>query len=108
MRTTQTLTRRGLLGVGAAIPILAGLRLDVGSEANANDAPVSSQPHGGGYYRFGIGGFKATVISDGHGNVPFWPIFAANQPALSTEAFLMGNRLCPTPQFTNYLSLALS
>ena len=86
MRTTQTLTRRGLLGVGAAMPILAGLRLDVGSEANANDAPASSQPHGGGYYRFGIGGFKATVISDGYGSVPFWPIFAANQPEPSTEA----------------------
>ena len=78
MRTAQTLTRRGLLGVGAAMPILAGLRLDVGSEANANDAPASSQLHGGGYYRFGIGGFKATVISDGYGSVPFWPIFAAN------------------------------
>ena len=101
MRTTQTLTRRGLLGVGAAMPILAGLRLDVGSEANANDAPASSQPHGGGYYRFGIGGFKATVISDGYGSVPFWPIFAANQPESSTEAFLKENRLGPTPQFTN-------
>jgi glyoxylase-like metal-dependent hydrolase (beta-lactamase superfamily II) len=101
MRTTQTLTRRGLLGVGAAMPILAGLRLDFGSEANANDAPASSQPHGGGYYRFGIGGFKATVISDGYGSVPFWPIFAANQPESSTEAFLKENRLGPTPQFTN-------
>ena len=37
MRNTQTLTRRGLLGVGAAIPVLAGLRLDVVSDANAND-----------------------------------------------------------------------
>jgi len=101
MRTTQTLTRRGLLGVGAAMPILAGLRLDVGSEANANDAPASSQPHGGGYYRFGIGGFKATVISDGYGSVPFWPIFAANQPEASTETFLNENRLGRTPQFTN-------
>jgi glyoxylase-like metal-dependent hydrolase (beta-lactamase superfamily II) len=103
MTNMQTLTRRGLLGVGAAIPILAGLRLDVVSEANANDAAARSQPHGGGYYRFEIGSLKATVISDGYGNVPFWPIFAANQQAASTEIFLRENRLSPTPQFTNNL-----
>jgi hypothetical protein len=46
---------------------------------------------------------RATVISDGYGNVPFWPIFAANQPASATEAFLKENRLGPAPQFTNNL-----
>ena len=99
----QTLTRRGLLGVGAAIPILAGLRLDLVSDANANDAAASWQPHGGGFYRFNIGSLKATVISDGYGSVPFWPVFAANQPASATEAFLRENHLDPAPQFTNNL-----
>ena len=41
MTNMQTLTRRGLLGAGAAIPILAGLRLDVVSDANANDAAAT-------------------------------------------------------------------
>jgi glyoxylase-like metal-dependent hydrolase (beta-lactamase superfamily II) len=72
--------------------------------AQANDQPaVGSQPHGGGYYRFNIGSFKATVISDGYGNVPFWPIFAANQPASATESFLKQNHLSANPQFTNNL-----
>jgi glyoxylase-like metal-dependent hydrolase (beta-lactamase superfamily II) len=104
MRTTRTITRRGLLGAGAAIPIVAGLRLGVVSVASATDAHASNQPHGGGYYRFDIGGFKATVISDGYGNVPFWPTFAANQQAASlTETFLWANRLGAAPQFTNNL-----
>jgi hypothetical protein len=33
-----------------------------------------------GFFRFKIGNFEATVISDGHGVIPFWPTFAANQP----------------------------
>ena len=103
MRSMQTLTRRGLLGVGAAIPVLAGLRLNVVRDANANDVAATYQPHGGGYYRFAVGSLKATVVSDGFGNTPFWPIFAANQQASSTEPFLKENRLSPTPQFTNNL-----
>lgn len=101
MRNMPKMTRRKLLGAGAAVPILAGRRFDVVSAAHANEAAAGWQPHGGGYYRFDIGSFKATVISDGYGSVPFWPIFAANQPALATEAFLKENRLGPTPQFTN-------
>jgi glyoxylase-like metal-dependent hydrolase (beta-lactamase superfamily II) len=94
----QTLTRRGLLVVGASV--LAGLRFGVVGDARAADA-AKDQPHGGGYYRFEIGGLKATVISDGYGNVPFWPIFAANQQPSSTEAFLKEHHLGPAPQFTN-------
>jgi glyoxylase-like metal-dependent hydrolase (beta-lactamase superfamily II) len=91
----------GLLGAGAAVPILAGLRPGFVGDANAQTAAANAQPHGGGYYRFNIGSFKATVISDGYGNVPLWPIFAANQPASATEAFLKDNHLEPMPQFTN-------
>ena len=61
------------------------------------------QPHGAGYYRFSIGKFKATVISDGYGSVPFWPIFAANQPASGTEGFLKENHLDAILQVTNNL-----
>jgi glyoxylase-like metal-dependent hydrolase (beta-lactamase superfamily II) len=103
MRHAQTLTRRGVLGAGAALPVLAALPLDIVKTANAEGAAAAYQPHGGGYYRFGIGSLKATVISDGHGNTPFYPIFAANQPASSTEAFLKENHLGPTNQFTNNL-----
>ena len=33
--------------------------------------------HGEGFYRFKIGDFQATVISDGYGPIPV-PIFATN------------------------------
>ena len=104
METTLTLTRRGLLRAGAAvIPVLTGLRFGIIGAAYAADQPPGSQPHGGGYYRFSIGSMIATVILDGYGNVPFWPIFAANQRASATEAFLKENRLGPAPQFTHNL-----
>ena len=75
----------------------------IGDAYAADPAAGGSQPHGGGYYRFSIGSMRATVISDGYGNVPFWPIFAVNQPASATEAFLKDYRLGPAPQFTNNL-----
>ena len=88
MKSTSTLTRRGLLGIAASIPVVAGLPFGFVGEAHANDQPVSGdQPHGGGYYHFNIGKFKATVISDGYGNVPFWPILAANQESLRLRHF---------------------
>jgi glyoxylase-like metal-dependent hydrolase (beta-lactamase superfamily II) len=100
MRNMRTLTRRGLLGAGAAVPILAGLQL---SGASGTYADTTAAPHGGGYYRFNIGSLKATVVSDGYGNTPFWPLFAANQEEPSTEAFLKDNHLGKTNQFTNNL-----
>jgi hypothetical protein len=34
--------------------------------------------NGNGFYRFKIGDFQATVISDGYGPIPVGPIFAMN------------------------------
>jgi hypothetical protein len=39
------------------------------------DAPCAD---GDGFYRFKIGDFQATVISDGHGQIPVRPIFVMN------------------------------
>ncbi|SIT54873.1 putative Lactamase [Mesorhizobium prunaredense] len=104
MTTTPKLTRRGLLGFGVAVPVLAGMPSGLVNLALADDKATSGySPHGAGYYRFSIGDLKATVISDGYGNVPFWPIFAANQPASVAEPFLKENHLNPAPQFTNNL-----
>ena len=104
MKSTSTLTRRGLLGITLSIPIVTGLPFGFAGDAYADDQPVSGNPpHGGGYYRFNIGKFKATVISDGYGSVPFWPILAANQESSTVEAFLQEKRISPEPQFTNNL-----
>jgi glyoxylase-like metal-dependent hydrolase (beta-lactamase superfamily II) len=98
--TDTTLTRRGLLTAGAAIPLAAVLPAGV---ARAADDVADYQPHGNGYYRFDIGNFKATVIADGYGDVPFWPIFSANVPEAATKSFLKQNHLSPNLQFGNNL-----
>jgi glyoxylase-like metal-dependent hydrolase (beta-lactamase superfamily II) len=103
MNNEQILTRRRLLGAAAAIPVLAGLPIGDATAAPRVGATTGYQPHGAGYYRFSIGSLRATVISDGYGNAPFWPIFAANQPASATESFLKENHLGTTNQFTNNL-----
>lgn len=65
-------------------------------------AETASAPdlQGAGFYRFKIGDFKATVISDGHGMIPFWPTFAANQPEAAVLPVLGANYLRPVNQFT--------
>ena len=103
MKNTRRLTRRELLRAGAAIPLLTSLPMEVAQAAPVARGSARYQPHGAGYYRFNIGNFKATVISDGYGGVPFWPIFAANQPASATEGFLKENHLDTTLQITNNL-----
>ena len=68
MITTPNLSRRKLLGIGAAIPTLAGLPLGFLGDARANDQPaVGGDPFVAGSYLFNIGAFKATVVSDGYG-----------------------------------------
>ncbi len=41
----------------------------------------SESPNGNSFYRFKIGDFQATVISDGYGPIPVGPIFAKRFPA---------------------------
>jgi glyoxylase-like metal-dependent hydrolase (beta-lactamase superfamily II) len=104
MITKPTLSRRKLLVVGAAIPTLGALPLGFLGEARANDQPVAGDdPFVAGSYRFNIGDFKATVVSDGYGSVPFWPVFAANQTEEAVQPFLKQNRLGATVQGTNNL-----
>ena len=104
MITKPTLSRRKLLVVGAAIPTLGELPLGFLGEARANDQPVAGDdPFVAGSYRFNIGDFKATVVSDGYGSVPLWPVFAANQTEEAVQPFLKQNRLGATVQGTNNL-----
>ena len=50
------------------------------ASAQAQDArqAVAESLNGNGFYRFKIGDFQATVISDGYGPIPVGPIFAMN------------------------------
>src|SRR5271154_2681183 len=64
------------------------------ASAQAEDARQAGAEslNGNGFYRFKIGDFQATVISDGYGPIPVGPIFAINV----SEA-----ELAPVIQVTN-------
>jgi hypothetical protein len=63
------------------------------TQAVAAEIANATDLQGAGFYRFAIGDFKATVISDGHGMIPFWPTFAANQPEAAVLPVLEANHL---------------
>ena len=74
--SSKILTRRrmfqagaGLVTAAAASPLLAP------SLGRAADAPAANPTplNGNGFYRFKIGEFRATVISDGYGEFPGRP-----------------------------------
>src|SRR5271169_4181438 len=56
--------------------------------------------NGGGFYRFKIGDFQATVISDGHGPIPV-SIFATNPSEAELAPVLNENFMQPVIQVTN-------
>jgi glyoxylase-like metal-dependent hydrolase (beta-lactamase superfamily II) len=74
-------------------------------------APASVQPenahhaeaeplNGNGFYRFKIGDFQATVISDGYGPIPA-PIFAVNAAEAELASVLKANFMQPVIQITS-------
>jgi glyoxylase-like metal-dependent hydrolase (beta-lactamase superfamily II) len=57
--------------------------------------------NGNGFYRFKIGDFRATVISDGQGPIPVSPIFVMNASEAELAAVLSANFMQPVIQATN-------
>jgi glyoxylase-like metal-dependent hydrolase (beta-lactamase superfamily II) len=57
--------------------------------------------HGDGFYRFKIGDFQATVISDGSGQIPIRPILAMNVSEAELAPVLKANFMQPVIQITN-------
>jgi glyoxylase-like metal-dependent hydrolase (beta-lactamase superfamily II) len=57
--------------------------------------------NGNGFYRFKIGDFQATVISDGYGPIPVGPIFAMNASEAELAPVLKANFMPPVIQVTN-------
>jgi glyoxylase-like metal-dependent hydrolase (beta-lactamase superfamily II) len=97
-----TLSRRSMLGAGA---ILGGAgafspfaRPVPATAAESGDA---AKLQGAGFYRFELGDFRATVVSDGYGPFPFWPTFAANAPESDVKPVLEANFMPPVIQATN-------
>ena len=78
-------------------------RIAVDTSARAvdpNEAGVEPL-NGNGFYRFKIGDFRATVISDGQGPIPVSPIFVMNASEAELAAVLSANFMQPVIQATN-------
>ncbi|MGO4287326.1 hypothetical protein AB4Y99_24430, partial [Bosea sp. TAB14] len=95
-------TRRGIFKF-AASAVAAGLSLPLveGGPAHAQEK-ASSLPdmHGNGFYRFAVGSFKATVISDGYADIPAWPGFAPNAAETDVNSLLAANFLSANLHFS--------
>ena len=57
--------------------------------------------NGNGFYRFKIGDFQATVISDGQGPIPVSPILVMNASEAELAPVLRANFMQPVIQATN-------
>src|SRR4030088_24356 len=73
------------------------------ASAQAEDARQAGAEslNGNGFYRFKIGDFQATVISDGYGQIPIWPTFAMNAPEAKLAWVLQANFMQPMIKATN-------
>src|SRR3981189_166078 len=98
------LTRRSVFraGVGLAVapratpvPPPASARGEGARQAGAEAL------NGDGFYRFKIGDFQATVISDGSGQIPIRPILALNVSEAELAPVLKANFMQPVIQITN-------
>jgi glyoxylase-like metal-dependent hydrolase (beta-lactamase superfamily II) len=63
--------------------------------------PGAESLNGNGFYRFKIGDFQATVISDGYGDFPVGPVFAMNVSEGELAPVLNANFMQPMVQVTN-------
>jgi glyoxylase-like metal-dependent hydrolase (beta-lactamase superfamily II) len=104
IKSPTILTRRSLFHAGAALAVAATatpfLTL---TSAQAEDArQADAEPlNGNGFYRFKIGDFQATVISDGYGQIPIRPILAMNVSEAELAPVLKANFMQPVLQITN-------
>jgi Metallo-beta-lactamase superfamily len=99
------LNRRSVFRAGAGLAIAAATAppLLTPSSAQAEDARETgaAPQNGNGFYRFKIGEFQATVISDGYGQIPIGPIFAMNASDAELAPVLRANFMQPVIQATN-------
>jgi glyoxylase-like metal-dependent hydrolase (beta-lactamase superfamily II) len=98
------LNRRSILRAGAGLAIAAtAAPLLAPASARAEDAPqAGAEPlNGNGFFRFKIGDFQATVISDGYGQIPIRPILAMNVSEAELAPVLKANFMQPVIQATN-------
>ncbi len=103
-KSPTILTRRSVFRAGAGLAVAATatplLNPALAQSEDARQAGAEPQ-NGNGFYRFKIGDFQATVISDGYGQIPIWPIFAMNASEAELAPVLKANFMQPVIQVTN-------
>src|SRR5258708_28294733 len=104
IKPPTSLNRRSVFraGVGLAIAATATPMLTPASARAEGASQAGAEPiNGDGFYRFKIGGFQATVISDGSGQIPIRPILAMNVSEAELAPVLKANFMQPMIQITN-------
>src|SRR5580704_1378568 len=74
---------------------------DASARAEDPNQAGADAVNGNGFYRFKIGDFQATVISDGQGPIPVSPIFVMNASEAELAPVLRANFMQPVIQATN-------
>ena len=74
---------------------------DASARAEDPNQAGADAVNGNGFYRFKIGDFQATVISDGQGPIPVRPIFVMNASEAELAPVLRANFMQPVIQATN-------
>src|SRR5580704_12406160 len=104
IKSPTILTRRSVFRAGARLAVAATATplLNVASAQSEDAREAGAEPlNGNGFYRFKIGDFQATVISDGYGQIPVGPILAMNASEAELAPVLKANFMQPVIQITN-------
>src|ERR1700736_6218996 len=104
MKPRMTLTRRSVFRAGAGLAIAATATpvfIPASAQAEGVRQAGADPLNGDGFYRFKIGDFQATVVSDGYGQIPILPILVMNASEAELAPVLKANFMQPMIQATN-------
>jgi glyoxylase-like metal-dependent hydrolase (beta-lactamase superfamily II) len=102
-KSPTILTRRSIFRAGAGLAVAAtATRLLTPASTQAEGARQAGEEslNGNGFYRFKIGDFQATVVSDGYGQLPIAAL-ATNAPEAELASVLKANFMQPMIQSTS-------
>src|SRR5258708_17970146 len=98
------LPRRSVFRAGAGMAVAAtatALLIPASAQSEGTRQAGAEALNGDGFYRFKIGDFQATVISDGYGQIPIRPILVMNASEAELAPVLKANFMQPVIQATN-------
>jgi glyoxylase-like metal-dependent hydrolase (beta-lactamase superfamily II) len=103
-KSPTILTRRSVFCAGTGLAVAASatrLLTPVSAQSEGARQTGAKAINGDGFYRFKIGDFQATVISDGYGQIPIRPILVVNASEAELAPVLRANFMQQVIQITN-------